>query len=693
MKSKIITLLISLSIVLTGTSWANWVTQETGTTQNINSIFFASNTVGYAVGNSGTALKSINGGTTWSNFGGLSASTINDVFFPGVTEGYFLTTKEAYQSNGTTVTEIGSGFAVAAGTDFLRGSTYGARRSIVGYCSATSPATSYLITTDGAGWTTTNITNLILGTGFTVRGVFTTGEGTSIDTWLWGETLTGSHCAINYDTSTSTVRSVSYFAAVVNDLFFYDRLNGFIALADGTVSKTTTGGTGWTNVDPFSSASGSLNAIYFITKDFGWTAGDGGTIAYTTNGGTNWGIYDLSPTTNVRDIFVRLVYPGELAGVYAYMCGDGGRVYRLRSPSVTALNPNSQYQGWIGTIEVTGVDFMPSAAGTNPLQSAFIKPGETAFDYNVDVRSTTYETSSKIILNVFIDPSSETGVRDLLVTNPDSTATRDVSALTVVARTNDVTISRVNINGNIYPEALYSSLPATTVTSNPLIGYEINASAGNQLSLAKIKCKVVARYNDGTDVVTIIEDVPASNITIDGSTFPPTRATVSGFRFNANLPRDGRAVTMFFYAEDDNAHVGIIRYDLVTESTGGSTAVEETRAITTPIEIDGGGNFYATIWTRNGTLPPRIEWIIVSGVTGQVLYRKTHSLSRIAGAGIMDVSTRADRVRLTASVTDLRHDKGAQIAKAYFFDPATGKKLTTASMLLIPGTMLQHHLP
>lgn len=694
MKSKILlTLLIALSVVLTGTSWANWVTQETGTTQNINSIFFASNTVGYAVGAAGTALKSVNGGSTWSNFGGMSSSSFNDVFFPGVTEGYFLSTKEVYQSNGTTVTEIGSGFAVATGTDFLRGSTYGARRSIVGYSSATTPATSCLMTTDGAGWTTTNITNLILGTSFVVRGVFTTGEGTSIDTWLWGETLTGSHCAINLDTSTSTVRSVSYFPAVVNDLFFYDRLNGFIALADGTVSRTTTGGSGWTNVDPFPSASGALNSIYFITKDFGWTAGDSGTIAYTTNGGTNWGVYDLSPTTNVRDIFVRLVYPGELAGVYAYMCGDGGRVYRLRSPSVTSLNPNSQYQGWIGSIEVTGVDFMPSVTGANPLQSAFIKPGETAFDYNVDVRSTTFESTSKIILNVFIDPSSETGVRDLLVTNPDSTATRDASALTVVARTGDVTISKVNINGNIYPEALYSSLPATTVTSNPLIGFEINASAGNQLSLAKIKCKIVARYNDGTDTVTVIEDVPSAYITIDGSTFPPTRATVSGYRFNANLPRDGRAVTMFFYAEDDNAHVGIIRYDLVTESSGGSTAAEETRAITTPIEIDRGGNFYATIWTRNGTLPPRIEWVILSGVTGQVIYRKTHSLLRTAGMGIMDVSTRSDRARLTASVQDLSPNKAVQIARALFINADTGKIISKTSMLMITGAMIQHHLP
>ncbi|MBU0629628.1 MAG: hypothetical protein KKC80_01760, partial [Candidatus Margulisbacteria bacterium] len=312
MKSKIfITLLIALSIAFAGTSWANWVTQETGTTQNINAIYFPSNTIGYAVGNSGTALKSTNGGTTWAVFPGMSTSNFNDVFFPSVTSGYFLTTKEVYWSDGATATEIGSTFAVAANTDFLKGSKYGSHITIVGYNVATAPATSYLVTTDdGAAWTATDITNLISGAAFIIRGVFTTGEGAAIDTWLWGVTSTGSNCAINLNASAMTVTSVAIFDAAVNDIFFYDRSNGFAALADGTISRTTNGGTSWGNVDPFPSLTVPLNSIFFITKDFGWTAGDSGTTAFTTDGGINWGTYDYTPATNINDIFVRLVYPG-----------------------------------------------------------------------------------------------------------------------------------------------------------------------------------------------------------------------------------------------------------------------------------------------------------------------------------------------------------------------------------------------
>ncbi|OGC11798.1 hypothetical protein A3K48_04830 [candidate division WOR-1 bacterium RIFOXYA12_FULL_52_29] len=696
MKSKIfITLLISLSVAFAGTSWANWITQESGTTQNINAIHFPSNTVGYAAGGAGTALKSTNGGTTWAVFPGMSASDFNDVFFPSTSAGYFLTTKEAYKSDGATVTEVGSTFAVAANTNFLRGHNYGARISIVGYNLATAPATSYLVTSDdGLAWTTTNITNLIDGASFAVGGVFTTGEGAAIDTWLWGVTSTGSNCAINYNAATATINSVTYFDSAVNDLFFYDRLSGFIALADGTVSRTTTGGTGWNNVDPFPSSVSPLNAIFFITKDFGWVAGDSGVTAYTTDGGSNWGIYDYTPATNIQDIFVRLVYPGELAGVYAYMCGDIGRIYRLRSPTVTALTPSTRYRGWIGTIEVSGTDFMPSYPGGSPLSSAFMKSGETSFDYDVDVRSTTYESASKIVINIFIDPSIEAGTRDLLVTNPDSTATREINALTIINGSGEVTISRVSINGNVYPEALLSETPATTVSPNPRISFDISTILPNSLNASTVRAKVVARYNEGINIVTVIEDIPSSYIRFDDSTVPPLKAYVENFIFNANLPNtDGRPVTLFFYAEDDAGHVGIIRYDLYTEGGGGGTAVEETRAITTPVEIDGGGNFYATVWTKNGNLPDQIQWIIVSGArTGQVIYRKTFSKTGAFGTKKMDVSVRADRARLTAQTQDLRPDRAAQIGMSIFIDPATGKRIAKAPILLIPGSMLQHHI-
>jgi photosystem II stability/assembly factor-like uncharacterized protein len=45
---------------------ATWTAQTSGTTQTLNSVYFVSATTGWAVGNDGTLLKTIDGGTNWS---------------------------------------------------------------------------------------------------------------------------------------------------------------------------------------------------------------------------------------------------------------------------------------------------------------------------------------------------------------------------------------------------------------------------------------------------------------------------------------------------------------------------------------------------------------------------------------------------------------------------------------------------
>jgi hypothetical protein len=62
---KIYILLIALFLV--NGAMAQWVPQNSGTTKNLNSVCFTDADNGYAVGDSGTILKTINGGMHWSN--------------------------------------------------------------------------------------------------------------------------------------------------------------------------------------------------------------------------------------------------------------------------------------------------------------------------------------------------------------------------------------------------------------------------------------------------------------------------------------------------------------------------------------------------------------------------------------------------------------------------------------------------
>ena len=43
-----------------------WTTLSSGTTNDLNSVYFTDANTGYAVGDTGTILKTIDGGTTWT---------------------------------------------------------------------------------------------------------------------------------------------------------------------------------------------------------------------------------------------------------------------------------------------------------------------------------------------------------------------------------------------------------------------------------------------------------------------------------------------------------------------------------------------------------------------------------------------------------------------------------------------------
>ena len=73
------------------------------------------------------------------------------------------------------------------------------------------------------------------------------------------------------------------------------QITGRLLVMDGTILRTTNGGTNWT-----SQSSGTTNHLYgvsFTDANTGTAVGGGGTILRTTNGGTNW-TSQSSGTTN-----------------------------------------------------------------------------------------------------------------------------------------------------------------------------------------------------------------------------------------------------------------------------------------------------------------------------------------------------------------------------------------------------------
>jgi hypothetical protein len=67
-----------LLICLATASWAGWVTQESTTTQDLNTISLLTDVVGFAAGGNGVLVKTTDG-LTWAARATGTTNTINDI--------------------------------------------------------------------------------------------------------------------------------------------------------------------------------------------------------------------------------------------------------------------------------------------------------------------------------------------------------------------------------------------------------------------------------------------------------------------------------------------------------------------------------------------------------------------------------------------------------------------------------------
>jgi photosystem II stability/assembly factor-like uncharacterized protein len=85
------------------------------------------------------------------------------------------------------------------------------------------------------------------------------------------------------------------------DVQFTDTQTGWAVGGNGTIIKTTNGGSEW--IAQNSGTSTWLNAVFFLNSQTGWVAGDDGTILKTTDGGVSWDYQDSIITRDILAIY------------------------------------------------------------------------------------------------------------------------------------------------------------------------------------------------------------------------------------------------------------------------------------------------------------------------------------------------------------------------------------------------------
>ncbi|MDQ3021649.1 MAG: YCF48-related protein [Bacteroidota bacterium] len=318
---------------------SGWQFQTSGTNVYLRSVHFTSSLTGWVAGESGTILKTTNGGNNWSAQSSGTALDLYSIHFPSSSTGYacgingiILKTIDGgnnwnIQTSGTTeylnsiyFTSSSGGWAVGANGIILRTANGGTN-----WNPQSSGTTEYLFSTyftsAAMGWA-------VGGSPFTKTIILkTTNLGV---TWFPQEGKAAGLLSVNF-ASADTGCAVGTFGNVLyttnagtnwndggsqqhlsglNSVHFFSGTTGWMTSSLGKIYKTTTSGWLWyiQEIDNIN----NLNDIYFTSSNTGWAVGSNGNILKTTNGGTSTfhfnlsvlpeGFYDTNSGVTIGDI-------------------------------------------------------------------------------------------------------------------------------------------------------------------------------------------------------------------------------------------------------------------------------------------------------------------------------------------------------------------------------------------------------
>jgi photosystem II stability/assembly factor-like uncharacterized protein len=247
---------IYISICLTLISafaFSQWTSLTSGTTSNLYSVYFTDANNGYAVGASGTIVKTTNGGLNWTEQASPTSKNLYSLRFTDANTGY------AVGQNATIIKTTN------AGVDWSLQTTGG--YTMYDFFSVNFPTSN--------------------------KG-FICGYG-----WLYSEWWCVIYKTLNGGANWTEIFSTHGGYDLFNSVYFVDSNNGYISYSSN-VRKTTNGGANWTDLSIVISGK-YIGDIRFLDVNNGYIVGykqEGSNynslIVKTTDGGSNWSEYTIN---------------------------------------------------------------------------------------------------------------------------------------------------------------------------------------------------------------------------------------------------------------------------------------------------------------------------------------------------------------------------------------------------------------
>ncbi|MCX6163292.1 MAG: YCF48-related protein [Ignavibacteriae bacterium] len=291
LKTKTVSILLFLFICRLCFSQIGWISQTSGTSEHLQSVFFVNDMTGWTVGYAGKILKTTNGGTNWISQTSPTSNSLQSVFFVSTIQGWAVGfdgdiiatgnggTTWLLQSTGST-TALNSVYFISAFTGWAVG-------EFMTILKTTNSGTNWIPLLSSSlavhsVFFTSSLVGYIAGNGILYK---TTNGGLN---WTVGISnpamyLYSVHFPAGSLTTGYTVGMGTPSPPILKSTDSGNNSTGWAAGWMGTIMRTSNGGTNWS--DQISGTSNSLRSIYFVNSLTGWTVGDLGTILKTGNGG------------------------------------------------------------------------------------------------------------------------------------------------------------------------------------------------------------------------------------------------------------------------------------------------------------------------------------------------------------------------------------------------------------------------
>jgi photosystem II stability/assembly factor-like uncharacterized protein len=296
------------SILKTMDAGKNWTRMNTGTSVQMNKMFFLDAYTGWAIGASSTVIKTTDGGVNWSTQTTGIGSGLNDIHFPTATTGFVVGPSGALRKSingGSSWTTIASGVTTTLnGVYFVNANT----GFIVGASGVVKKTTN-----GGTSWTT-----VFSGTDYFKSVYFSdANHGIIMTPYKFYITENGGSTWTSIDGDPSWL---------ILKMKFVTPEIGFAVSDPGLLLKTTDGGYTWSTaaLDP----SASWLSLSFIDDQNGWVCGNIAQIDKTTDGGSTWTNCNIGLSTRI----LSLHFKNRTTGL---MVGYNGKLYRTENAGLT----------------------------------------------------------------------------------------------------------------------------------------------------------------------------------------------------------------------------------------------------------------------------------------------------------------------------------------------------------------------